>query len=145
MFNIRVVRTIPKPVNVVFAILVDHEGYARFPGVDHARIVEPGDTSRNGVGALREVHIGPVRFWERITVVEPNVRLSYHIEQSRPFPMDHKDGTLMFESLDTNETRVTWTSDGHITIPLIGGLIDRVLERQGNTGFSVALKAVGRL
>ena len=145
MFRIHVERTIPRPVDEVFAILTDHASYGRFPGVSHAELLEPGLPDRNGVGALREVHLGQVRFHERITAYQHNARLSYRIERSRPMPMAHQGGTLAFTAVDAQTTRVVWTSEGTTPIPLLGRLVDALMERQATHGFGAVLKAVERL
>ncbi|MGP4953542.1 SRPBCC family protein, partial [Psychrobacter sp. T6-1] len=70
MFKIKVERIVKKPINDVFEALSDHAGYGSFKAVGAAKLVTTGDEERNGVGALRVIQTGPVKFWERIKAFE---------------------------------------------------------------------------
>jgi uncharacterized protein YndB with AHSA1/START domain len=87
MFNIYVERVIEKDIEEVFNLLADHEGYSRFK-VDF-KLLETGVAERNGLGALRYVDLGGVKFEERITCFERPYRLDYKIEKSSPLPFKH--------------------------------------------------------
>lgn len=41
------------------------------------------------------------------------------------------------------QTRVNWIFEGHVQVPLLGGLMDRVAERSFSKAFSSLLKAIG--
>ena len=142
VFHIRVVRTLGRPATEVFAALSDHGGYARFPGITAASLLEPGTDTPNGVGALRRIQAGPVTFLERITRFEPGRRFDYRIERCTPLPMRHEGGSVQLEGLTGDQTRVTWTSDGRSAVPLLGRFLDGWLERQGAQGFASILKAL---
>jgi len=72
MFKIKVERIVKKPIDEVFEALSDHASYGSFKAVGVAKLVAEGDEERNGVGALRSIQTGPVKFWERITAFEPS-------------------------------------------------------------------------
>ena len=86
MFNIHVERIIDKDIHVVFDLLTDVDGYSKFRGVKAAKILEPGDTEKFGLGALRHIDSGGIQFDERITCFERPSRLDYKIERSSPLP-----------------------------------------------------------
>ncbi|WP_246180244.1 hypothetical protein [Marinobacter changyiensis] len=39
-------------------------------------------------------------------------------------------------------TRVTWISEGHVQVPLLGRVLDRFAERSFSRAFNALLKAV---
>ncbi|MFT6163155.1 MAG: hypothetical protein ACJATT_002896 [Myxococcota bacterium] len=144
VFRIHVQRTVLKPIAEVFEALADHASYARFAGVESASLVEEGTDERNGAGALRRVDLGGVVFHERITAFERPTRMDYIIERSKPLPMDHHGGQIVLEATSDTETLVTWTSTGHVAIPLLGRLVDKLMQRQGSRAFAGTLKTIGR-
>ena len=142
MFRIRVERLIPSDIETVFAALTDHAGYARFPGVAKASLLEPGPTDENGEGALRYIHGGGIHFYERITAYERPTRMCYRIEESKPLPIRHDLGEITL-SEQGDATQVVWRSEGHIDLPLIGGLLDRLSESRAAGSFAAILDSLG--
>lgn len=145
MFNIYVERLIQKDINTVFEILSDHEGTARFRGVKNVKLLEPGNSERNGVGALRRVDLGVFKFVERITCFERPNRLDYMIEKSSPLPFKHEQGTITLEEVN-GATRIVWISKGTINIPILGApVLDKIFEHNGNKAFGSLLKQLSNL
>ena len=72
------VRTVAAPVDRVWAVLADHEGMSSWaPGLK-VKVVRPGSSDPNGVGAVRKVGIGvPAPVVEEIIAFEPGERLGY--------------------------------------------------------------------
>lgn len=144
MFKIKVERIVKKPINEVFEVLSDHASYGLFKAVGVAKLVTEGYEERNGVGALRTIQTGPVKFWERITVFERPTQMQYQIEKARPIKMKHDKGIIDLKDLGDGTTQVTWVSEGRLVVPLplIGRLFDRKMQKQGTIGFSSILKAI---
>ena len=144
MFKIKVERIIKKPIDEVFEALSDHASYGSFKAVGVAKLVTEGDKERNGIGALRTIQTGPIKFWERITAFERPTHMQYKIEKARPVKMQHDKGVIDLKDLGDGTTRVTWVSEGRIVVPLplIGRLLDRKMQKQGTVGFSSILKAI---
>ena len=144
MFKIKVERIVKKPIDEVFEALSDHASYGSFKAVGVAKLVAEGVEERNGVGALRTIQAGPVKFWERITAFERPTHMQYKIEKSKPVKMQHDKGVIDLKDLGDGTTQVTWVSEGRITIPLplIGRLFDRQMQKQGTIGFSSILKSI---
>ena len=140
MQTIVVKRTIKAPIEKVFDLLSDHEGYRNFPGVRDASLVKKGKPNKNGVGAVREIDAGTAWFREEITAYQRPTRMDYKITQSRP-PIDHQGASVQLQKT-ADGTVVTWTSTLRIRIPLIGGLITRLMAPQLSKAFAGTLKNI---
>lgn len=144
MFCINVNLTLNVPIDYLFEAISEHGAYTRFKAVRHAAVVEPGNTEQNGLGALREIHVGPLQFMERITVFERPNRMDYHIETSKPVSMQHDVGSIMLTALSHSHTQVIWQSQGYIKMPLVGWLVDKKFTMDGSKGFCSILKQIER-
>ncbi|MDN5567083.1 MAG: SRPBCC family protein, partial [Psychrobacter sp.] len=122
----------------------DHASYGSFKGVGAAKLVTEGDEERNGVGALRTIQTGPVKFWERITAFERPTHMQYQIEKAKPIKMQHDKGSIDLKDLGDGTTQVTWVSEGRlvISLPLLGRLFDRKMQKQGTIAFNSILKSI---
>ncbi|PKH65393.1 SRPBCC family protein [Psychrobacter sp. 4Dc] len=136
MFKIKVERIVKKPIDEVFEALSDHASYGSFKAVGVAKLIAEGNEERNGVGALRSIQTGPVKFWERITAFERPTHMQYQIEKSKPIKMQHDKGIIDLKDLGDGTTHVTWVSEGRLIgpLPLVGRLFDRQMQKQGNIG-----------
>lgn len=144
MFDIHVKYTMNIPIELVFETLSQHGKYGEFKAVKYAALIEQGTTELNGVGALREVHVGPLQLMERITVFERPNRLDYHIESAKPVKITHQIGSIQLTKIDENNTDVNWISQGNIHMPLLGWFIDKKFSRDGAKGFLSLLKQIER-
>ncbi len=77
-------RTLRAPADAVFDVLADHAGWTRFPRISGAKVLRPGDSDPNGVGALRRIESGPMFFEEEITAFTRPRLIEYVIRRSRP-------------------------------------------------------------
>lgn len=143
MRTITVTRRISAPMADIFAMLADHEGYARWPGMQEARLEKSGRLERNGEGAVRYLKSGPAWFREEITVFEAPRRMDYVILASR-LPLQHKVGSIRLLDVGEGMTEVVWTSTFRITLPLLGSVLTRLLAQQLTRGFAGALKHIDR-
>jgi uncharacterized protein YndB with AHSA1/START domain len=142
MKTITVTRTINAPIEKVFDIISDHARYKDFPGIRDSKLVREGRTERNGVGAVREIDAGKAWFQEEVTAYDRPRRLDYLIVKSRP-PLEHKGGSVRLEP-SAGGCTVTWTTTVGVKIPLIGGLIDRLMLPQLERGLAGTLKHIER-
>ena len=142
MRTITVTRNIRAPAERVFDIIADHENYKDFPGIKASKLVRPGKTEKNGLGAIREIDAGKAWFQEEITAYERPRRLDYLIVKSRP-PLEHKGGSVRLEPTKEGCT-VTWTTTVGIKLPLIGLLLDGWLASQLERGLAGTLKHIER-
>ena len=144
MFRVRVERLLQIQISSVFDVLTRHASYGQFPGCAKAELLREGDTSPNGVGAVRRIELdGGVVFVERIERFEEPTCFEYKIIEAKPLPMNHRLGRVSLSD-EGGATRVVWISEGHIAIPLLGHLLDRLVEKRARRLFSAGLLAVER-
>jgi len=137
--SIRVERRLDAPPEAVFEIVADHARYDRFDGVRRSELVKAGDPDPNGVGAVRWIWIGPLRFEEEVTAFDSPWRLDYLIRDVRRLPFRHEGGSIRLEP-DGAGTHAVWTSSFEIPVPLVGGAIDRIFSLRLERGFGQVLE-----
>lgn len=142
MKTVTVKRVINAPCERIFEVISNHEGYASLLGMTVARLERAGRIEKNGEGALRYLKSGAVWFREEITIFERPHRMDYLIIDSL-LPLEHKGASIRLRET-ANGTEVSWTSSFNVKVPLIGGLLSRVLAKQMAQGFGGALKAIDR-
>ena len=142
MKSITVTRTIPAPIEKVFDLLADHGNYKANFGVKESKLVKEGKPDKNGLGAVRYIDSGPIQFEETITQYDRPRRYDYLITKCSA-PLEHQGGTIVFESVG-NATKVTWTSVMRVKVPLVGGLLTKVLANKIGQAFGSMLKQTER-
>ena len=138
--SIRVEKRLDAPPEALFEVLADHARYDRFDGVRRAEVIMPGDPAPNGLGAVRRIWIGPLRFEEEITAYEPPTRLDYLIVALRGVPFRHEGGSIRLSPGDGGGTDVLWTSSFEVPIPLVGGALDWPFKLRLERGFAQVLE-----
>ena len=79
----------------VFAYLAEHENLGPLFGAKVRRLKDGDDGTRNGVGSVRELRVGPLPpFEETITEVVPEELIRYRITKGSPL-RDH-EGVMRF-------------------------------------------------
>lgn len=141
MFRIRVERVLDKNVEEVFDAITDHANYKRFPGISDSVLLEEGKEEKNGEGALRKIVSGSFKFTERITRFEKTTNMNYHIEAMSPIPVRHDKGEITIQSVD-GKTKVLWVSEGHMNVPIIGSILDKIVESKLSKAFGAILKYI---
>ena len=142
--SIRVERQLDAAPEAVFEVLADHARYDRFDGIRRSELATPGDPDPNGVGAVRWIWLGPLRFEEEITVFEPPSRLDYMIRAVKTLPFRHDGGSIRLMPEGTG-THAVWTSSFEIPLPLIGSALDRVFSARLERGFGQTLERSAEL
>jgi len=113
------------PIDRLWAMLIDYEGYASFPKIEAARVVTRGTDHPAGIGAVRELRVDGMTFSERIVEFEPPCMLAYKIIESRPLKLRHDIGRM--ELIDRGgHVDLTWSTTFAVDMPLIGGLLTYV-------------------
>jgi hypothetical protein len=143
MATIRIERTLAAPIDGVFAVISDHAGYSRFPGVKSSELVREGELERDGVGAQRRIRFPPLTFVEDITHFERPVRMDYLITGINA-PMTHHGGSMLLAESGAG-THVTWTSSFDFDVPVIGGLLGAIARAIFSRGFQRVLDETERL
>jgi uncharacterized protein YndB with AHSA1/START domain len=142
--SIRVERRLEAPPEGVFGIVTDHARYDRFDGIRRSELVRPGDHAPNGVGAVRWIWLGPLRFEEEITAFEPPRLLDYMIRDVKTLPFRHAGGSIRLEP-DGGGSHAVWTSSFEIPVPLVGRAMDRIFMRELERGFARVLERSAEL
>ncbi|MFA9471052.1 MAG: SRPBCC family protein [Deltaproteobacteria bacterium] len=146
MPTVRVEETVEVARDAVFAVLTDHEGYGRFPGVQKCELLRPGRDERNGLGALRRVHLGvPTVLDEEIVAYDAPRSFEYRVVRARPLPVKHTLGRIELEALSANRTKVVWTSTFEIPLPIIGKAISRRAAVQFTRAFGATIRTAAAL
>lgn len=115
--------TVAAPVEAVFDFFSDHDKFGRLWPAKIRRI-RTGEREANGVGSVREIRIGPLRFEETIVSSRRPELLEYRI--SRGGPLRNHHGRIEFHPCDTG-TRIVYTISFDARVPFTGGLIARQL------------------
>jgi uncharacterized protein YndB with AHSA1/START domain len=143
MPTVSVTRTIPAPAEDVFDLLADHARYDRFRGIRRSELLTEGEPPPNGVGAMRRVLIGPLRFDEEIKAYERPTKLDYLIVRINS-PYEHEGGLIRLSEA-TGGTTVEWRSEFHVTVPVIGPIMEAAWFIALRRGFRRVLEDVERI
>jgi uncharacterized protein YndB with AHSA1/START domain len=143
MRTVRVTRSIPAPAERVFDLLADHANYDRFRGIRRSGLLREGNPPPNGVGAMRRVLIGSLRFDEEVTGFVPPLELDYRIVAIN-FPFEHEGGHIRLAE-EGDGTRVEWRSSFRVPVPLIGPAIELPWYFALRRGFRRVLEDVERM
>ncbi len=142
---ISIEETFDVPIDALFDVLTDHEGYGRFRGVKDCVLTQVGAPDRNGVGAVRRVDLEPLgRLHEEVVTFERPTLFEYRIIRSSPLPIDHRWGRIELFA-EGNKTRALWQSEFTIPIPVLGRFLERAFVRRMSAGFRSLLKSSARL
>ena len=131
------------PIKQVFEKLAQHETYnIAFAPIQVERIKDGLDIDRvDGVGSVRKLGFGPIGILhEKITTLIPNERIEYKIVKN-PL-VKHHLGVLQFESLNTEQTLVTYTIELKMRLPFVSKLILAQLKSGIKLGLSKIAKSI---
>jgi hypothetical protein len=137
---IRVDKRLAAPIDGVFELISDHGGYDRFIGVSSSALVREGEVEPNGLGAVRSITLGPIRFTEEITAFERPRRMDYLIREVN-LPIEHDGGRIMLEP-DGAGTRILWVSTFGVPIRWLGDPIGLALAGTLRLGFISLLEQI---
>ena len=143
MRSIHVTRRIEAPAEPIFDLLADHANYERFRPIHASALLRQGEPPPNGVGALREIKVRPLKFEEEITEYERPIRLDYVIVKLN-VPFEHHGGSIRLRA-DGDATHVDWRSAYAVPTPLVGGLEELVWKPLLARGFRRVLADVARM
>lgn len=141
-------RAIDAPVETVFEVLTDHEGYAKLTPLRKSELERRGEGEPNGVGAIRKLTaVGPPMREEVIAYEVPR-RFSYKVLSGLPV-RDHV-GTVELSADQGGGTKMVYAVRTQATLPVVGfavvaairqavkGLIDGVAKESERRAATVA-------
>ncbi|MBN2026097.1 MAG: SRPBCC family protein [Actinobacteria bacterium] len=115
------------PIERVWELLSDQEGYTFVRQVSKAELLEEGRGDRNGIGAVLKIRaMGATILWE-VVGYEPPHRFEYRITRF-PLPFRHETGSVQLTSRDSG-TDVRWLSRFEVPIPLAGHMLELIIKR----------------
>ncbi|GAC58114.1 hypothetical protein GOHSU_30_00380 [Gordonia hirsuta DSM 44140 = NBRC 16056] len=118
-------RLIDAPVETVFDLLADRENYSTYLPLT-ARLVRPGVDSRQGVGAIHRLGLGPVGVREKIVEVRPEQSIRYELVTGR-LPVREHSGEISFVPHGAS-TQVDYSMATDLKLPVPGLLVDGALR-----------------
>ena len=131
MQRIEIEQDFALPVDRVYAYLSEHENLGPLFGAKVER-VKDGETSRNGVGSVRRLRVGPTPpFEETVTAAVPNELVEYRITKGSPL-RDHR-GEMRFAPTGTG-SRLTYVIEFGAVVPLLDRVVKVGLERNVRKG-----------
>ena len=126
------IQDFPQPVEDVFAYLSEQENLEPLFGAKVKRLSDGSDGTRNGVGASRELRIGPLPgFVETNTEVVPNELIRYRITKGGI--LKNHEGVMRF-SRQGDGSRLDYTIDFDGKAPGVAPLVKAVLTRSISAG-----------
>lgn len=141
MYKIEVEEVLDMPIDAAFQMLTDHSNYNLYPGIKAAQLLKSGKDEPNGVGAVREVKLNGATLQEEIVRFEKNKVMEYRIRDAKPLGIYHPMGRMEFSEAG-DKTKVYWTSEFGMKLPLFGQLLDNYLGPKMAKAFSNLLQGV---
>jgi hypothetical protein len=114
------------PPNVVWGVLADASGWARWGPWQRSSLEREGDPTPDGVGALRRLERRPFVSREEVTIFEPPTRLGYELRSGLPLRGYRAEVTL---SNAGEGTEINWRSEFDPAIPGTGAFFRWQLGR----------------
>ncbi|MFD8250688.1 SRPBCC family protein [Nocardia sp. NPDC059691] len=129
---------IAAPREVVYRLFADRESISPYIPVQ-VKLVKPGLTEREGVGAQHLIGLGPVGVTEEITKLVPGERMEYKIVKGAP--VKRHVGIVTFADAD-NGTLVSYTMESDPSLPVPAKVLEFGLKNLIGQFIKGAQKAV---
>lgn len=115
----------------VFEYFAEHENLEALFGAKVTRLKNGDDGSRNGVGSVRQLKVGPgPPFEETITVSRPNELIEYEVTKGSPLKDHHGEMRFTPEGDGTNfHYEISFNGKIPGTGPIIGALLKRNISK----------------
>src|SRR4051795_6835890 len=127
MHRVHVTQDFPQPLEELYDYLAEQENLEPLFGAKVKRLSDGTDGTRNGVGASRELRVGPTPgFVETNVEVIPNELVRYRI--TRGGILKNHEGVMRFSSNGAG-SRLEYTIDFDGRAPGVGPLVKAILTR----------------
>ena len=128
MARVAIDHTFSLPPQRVFAYLAEHEHLEALFGAKITRLRDGSDGTRNGVGSVRQLKVGPLPpFEETVTEVVPDQLIRYRITKGSPL-RDH-EGVMRFSSDGNGGTRLHYEITFGAVVPGLDRVVAAGLKR----------------
>ena len=127
MVSVTHTEVVAAPRDIVFDVVADRSGYARFTSLRTVQLLTPGVDEPQGVGAVHKLSaLGPLGPREQvIESVRPD-RMAYRVVGGLPV-RDHV-GTIVLSDNGDGTTRFDYTMDSTSALPVPAALYRRILK-----------------
>ncbi len=125
--KIHIVQEFNAPVAALFATLSEHENLNKIFAPAKVVRIKDGDTSRNGVGSVREIRLPLAPATEETNVVYTENELIEYTITSKGGPIKNHYGSMKFFDLGAR-SRLEYTITFKGRVPVIGLLIKLALQ-----------------
>ena len=128
MQRVHVIQDFPQPVDELFAYLSEQENLEPLFGAKIRRLTDGTDGTRNGVGASRELRVGPTPpFVETNVEVVPDELIRYRITKGGV--LKNHEGVMKFSAQGDGGSLLDYTIVFDGKVPGIGPLVKAGLTR----------------
>ena len=123
------------PPDQVYAYLSEHENLGPLFGAKIKRINDGTDGTRNGVGSVRQLKVGPLPpFEETVTEATPGKLIRYRITKDSPL-RDHR-GEMTFSEDGQGGTTLRYEISFGAVVPGLDAIIAAGLKRNVSKGLA---------
>jgi len=112
----------------VYALLADGSTWPSWSPIGSSELLEPGDGTPEGLGAVRLFTTGRHKSRERVVVCEPGARFSYVLEKGLPL-RDYRAVITLTPADDGSGTSIAWRSTFRAKVPGTGWVYRRALDQ----------------
>lgn len=126
MVNVSTNRYVPGPVQAVWDVYTELEGWTYWAGVGIVTLEREGRTETNGVGAIRSIDLVGPAIREEVVRFEPPHHFAYTVLSGVPVKGHLGEVTLESEGVGT---RITWSVRFEPRVLGTGGLLKRIIRR----------------
>jgi len=135
--NIKLQQFFAAPRVVVFRHFADHDNFGRLWWPARCKVLRRGETEEpGGIGSVREMRIGTIRFQETITAFDPPQRIEYRVTSGGPFK--NHVGQMEFSEVPGG-TQLDYQIEFDSRWPLVGNFVAGVLHTAWLRGVAVAV------
>jgi hypothetical protein len=111
----------------IFALLADGSTWPDWSPIGSFQLLDPGDGSPEGLGAVRLFTTGRVKSRERVVEVRPNEVFSYVLEKG--LALRDYVAVISLSGSGAGGTTIRWRSTFRAKVPGTGGLYRRQLGK----------------
>jgi hypothetical protein len=111
----------------VYALLADGSTWPEWSPIDSFDLIEPGDGTPEGLGAVRLFTTGRHKSRERVVTCRPGVAFAYELEKGVPL-RDYR-AVITLTPAAGGGTSITWRSTFRPKVPGTGGIYRRELGK----------------
>lgn len=128
MQRVHVIQDFPQPVSELFAHLSEQENLEPLFGAKIKRLSDGTDGTRNGVGASRELRVGPLPgFVETNTEVVPDELIRYRITKGGV--LKNHEGVMRFSAQGDGGSLLDYTIVFDGKVPGLGPIVAKGLKK----------------